>query len=208
MPLAAFDLSSADDDVQRQFSRLSELLGEDAVPKSFQAYGRQPAFLKDLLMNLKKFVVGEGQLEDQLRAKIGLATALHAKNADWTNLMAARVRATGGDDATVTDVLAIASTNYMYNTFFKFRTLAGGNRFEAHPVGLRAHTFAGTSLPDREVELINIAISDLNACQPCVSGHVEKAKQLELKDEQILEAIQVAAVVYAGAMYLNSASIL
>jgi lipoyl-dependent peroxiredoxin subunit D len=72
-------------------------------------------------------------------------------------------------------------------------------------VGLRAHTFAGTSLDEKTVELINIAISDLAACRPCTSGHVTKARQLGLSDEAILEAIQCAATVLAGVQFLKAA---
>ena len=67
-------------------------------------------------------------------------------------------------------------------------------------------TFAGTSLEESLVELINIAISDLNACKPCTSGHVEKAAKLGLSKEQMLETIQCASTIYAGAQFLNAAS--
>ena len=197
----------ADDDVAKLYTRLTDALELEALPESFHLYGRSPAFLKDLFMNVKKFVVGEGALSGELRSKIGLAVACHAKNAAWAGLFRDRLQKAGVDEQGLADVIAIASTNYMYNTFFKFRSLSGSDRFDGLPVGLRAHTFGGTSLPETEVELINIAVSDLNACEPCVSGHVAKAKQLDLKDAQMLEAVQVAGVVYAGAMYLQSASL-
>jgi lipoyl-dependent peroxiredoxin subunit D len=92
----------------------------------------------------------------------------------------------------------------MYNTFFKFRSIAGSDVFKGLPVGLRAHTFSGTSLDDATVELINIAISDLNACKPCVSGHVDKARKLGLSNEAILEAIQCTAVMMAGIQFLKA----
>ena len=199
--------ADADDDVAKLYARLADLLEVDSLPEAFSAYGRVPSFLKDLFMNLKKFVIGDGRLDAGLRAKIALATAAHAKNGDWADLLASRLDGLGVDSQARAEVLAVASTNYMYNTFFKFRSLSGTERFDNLSVGLRAHTFQSTSLPETEVELINIAISDLNACAPCVSGHVEKAKQLGLSDDQMLEAIQVAAVVYAGAMYLNTASL-
>lgn len=197
---------AADDDVAKLYTRLADLLGHEAVPEAFHAYGRVPSFLKDLFMNLKKFVVGGGSLDEATRAKIALAVAVHAKNETWIDLAASRCESLGVDEQARADVLAVAATNYMYNTFFKFRTLSGTDRFDNLSVGLRAHTFQSTSLSDVDVELINIAISDLNACHPCVSGHVEKAKQLGVKDDQMLEAIQVAGVIYAAAMYLNAAS--
>ncbi|MEZ5949921.1 MAG: carboxymuconolactone decarboxylase family protein [Planctomycetaceae bacterium] len=110
----------------------------------------------------------------------------------------ATLSAAGWSETQIAEIVAVASTNYMYNTFFKFRVLGGTDRFEGFPVGLRAHTFSGTSLEESTVEVINLAISDINACGPCVSGHVAKAEQLGLSHEAMLEAIQCAATVYAG----------
>jgi alkyl hydroperoxide reductase subunit D len=70
-------------------------------------------------------------------------------------------------------------------------------------VGLRAHVFTGTSLDEKTVELLNIAISDINACKPCTSGHVDKARSLGLTDAQLLECIQCTATVFAGAQFEN-----
>jgi glutamate dehydrogenase len=74
-------------------------------------------------------------------------------------------------------------------------------------VGLRAHTFGGTSLDEKTVELINVAISDLAACRPCTSGHVTKARQLGLSDEAILEAVQCTATMMAGVQFLKAAEV-
>jgi alkyl hydroperoxide reductase subunit D len=93
----------------------------------------------------------------------------------------------------------------MYNTFFKFRDIAGTDIFNGMSVGLRAHTFSGTSLDQPTVELINIVISDLNACKPCTSGHVAKARELGINEEAILESIQCAATMLAGIQFLKAA---
>jgi alkyl hydroperoxide reductase subunit D len=89
----------------------------------------------------------------------------------------------------------------MYNTFFKFRELSGSALFEGMGVGLRAHTFSSTSLGEKTVELLNTAVSDINACKPCTSGHVTHARELGVTDEQLLETIQCAATVYAVAQF-------
>jgi alkyl hydroperoxide reductase subunit D len=102
------------------------------------------------------------------------------------------------------DVLAVAAACFMYNVFFKFRDIAGTDVFQGMSVGLRAHTFSGTGLDPKTVELINIAISDVNGCKPCTSGHVEKARQLGVAEEAILEAIQCTATMAAGIAFLKA----
>ncbi|MEM8667845.1 MAG: carboxymuconolactone decarboxylase family protein [Planctomycetota bacterium] len=192
------------DDAARSLERMGEALQAEALPEAFSAYAEHPTFTKDLMMNVKKYVAGEGGLDAKTRVLIALATAIHAKSEPWVELLKAYAERLDVDRKTLLDAIAIASTNYLYNTFFKFRHLSGTDRFDGLPVSLRAHTFNGTSLDDKTVELINIAISDLNACQPCVSGHVAKAKQLGLGDSEILESIQCAATVYAGAQFLTA----
>ena len=207
MPIAAVAPDAASDDVKRLYERFAEAFGVGALPEAFHVYGASEPFLKDLFMNAKKFVAGEGKLDARSRCLVAFAAAAHAKSKDWMAFLTDYAVSQGVDEQTRVDALAVASTNYLYNTFFKFRSLAGSDRFEGLPVALRAHTFSATSLSDAEVELINVAVSDLNACEPCVSGHVAKAKKLDLSDEQILEAIQCAAVVYSGAQYLNASSV-
>ena len=72
------------------------------------------------------------------------------------------------------------------------------------PVGLRAHTFQGTSLDDTTVELINLTLSDINGCKPCTSGHVAKARDLNVSPEAIYEAVQCAATIMSGIQFLKS----
>jgi alkyl hydroperoxide reductase subunit D len=195
-------------DTARSLERMAEALQCEQLPCQFEVYAKHPVFLKDLMMNVKKFIAGDGALPAKTRVLIALAAATHAKSESWSELTRAYAGHLGVEQETLLDTVAVASTNYMYNTFFKFRHLSGTDRFDGLPVGLRAHTFAGTSLEEKTVELINIAVSDLNACQPCVSGHVAKAKQLGLTDAEILEAVQCAAIVYAGAQFLAAEKLL
>ena len=156
-PLAEAD---AEGQIAKTYGRLKELLDTDTLPEPFLPMGRVEPFLRDFYMNFKKFVWSAGHLDEISKAAIALAVAAHAKCDPWIDFFAERVRVLGGDDQRVADIIAIASTNAMYNAFFKFRDLSGSNLFEGMGVGLRAHTFANTTLDEQTVELINIAISD------------------------------------------------
>lgn len=190
---------------EKFYGRVRELFGTDSVPDFFLPMGRVPAFLQDFYMNFKKFVYSEGKLDPQTKAAISLAVSTYAgcrPLADWCT---SRAEELGFSTEQVAEIIAVASTNTMYNVFFKFRDLSGSDIFSGMSVGLRASTFAGTSLDDRTIELINLALSDVNACRPCVEGHLAKARKLSLSDEQALEAIQCAAVILAGSQFLKSA---
>ncbi len=49
-------------------------------------------------------------------------------------------------------------------------------------------------------ELIAIGASIAAHCQPCLTAHVDKARNLGIGDDEIREAIEVGATVRRGAM--------
>jgi alkyl hydroperoxide reductase subunit D len=205
--LAPVTPANASEKVASHYGRICEMLGTSEPPEAFQVYGNVESFLRDFYMNFKKFVYTDGPLDAKTKAAIALAIAAHSKNKWWFDYFTVRCEELGYSQEQIAEILAVSATNYMYNTFFKFRDLSGSSLFEGMGVGLRAHTFQSTSLGDRLVEILNIAISDINACKPCTSGHVEKARQLGLSSEQLLEVIQCAATMYAGVQFLNSAQL-
>lgn len=197
--------SEAQDKLARTYGRIKEMLEADAVPEPFLTYGRVEPFLQDFYMNFKKFVYTDGKLDAKTKAILALAVSGHYGCGVWLDFFTDRLKSFGADDGFVAEVLAVGSTNAMYNAFFKFRDLSGSDVFGGMSVGLRAHTFTNTALEDATVELINTVISDLNACKPCTSGHVTKSRDLGTSDEQLLEAIQCAATMAAGCSFLKAA---
>ena len=204
--IAPLPESEATDKAAQTYGRLKEFFGDRPLPEVFLTMGRVPAFLSDFYMNFKKFVASPGAIDAKTKATIAVAVALKEGSHAWGDFYAEHARANGLSDDQIAEVAALVATNAMYNTFFKFRELSGSDLFGGMPVGLRAHTFHGTSFDDKTVELINVAISDLNACNPCVSGHVKKARDLGISDEALLETIQCAAVAYAGVQFEKSAA--
>ena len=199
---------AATDKVEQTFGRLHEMFeSADPLPQPFLYYGRVPAFLQDFYMNFKKFCFTAGSLDLKTKSLLALAVSGHYDCAPWAEFFAARSRALGLDEQALVDAAGVASACAMYNAFFKFRDLSGSELFSGMPVGLRAHTFAGTSLDDKTVELINVVISDLNGCKPCTEGHVAKARDLGVSDEQILEAVQCAATMSSGIQFLKHAGV-
>lgn len=196
--------AEAADKVAQTYARLRELLGGEPLPEPLLAMGRVPAFLHDFYMNFKKFVLGSGQLTERERLQIALAVSLNAGCDDWTALLRQRAGEQIHDDEYAELAAVVAACN-MYNTFFKFRALSGSDLFQGMSIGLRAHTFSGTSLDERTIELVNTVVSNLNGCKPCTEGHVTKCRQLDIADEAILEAIQCGSVIQSAVCYQRAA---
>lgn len=202
--LQPIPVADAPEKVAQQYGRVQELFGDAEIPAPFLLYGNVEPFLRDFYMNFKKFVYADGHLDAKTKAAIALTVAAHGKCAPWRDYFSARCQQLGFTQEQLAEILAVAATNSMYNTFFKFRDLSGSTLFDGMGVGLRAGTFAGTSLDAKTAETIAIVVSNLNACKPCTSAHVNKGRELGLSNEQVLEAIQCAATMLAGVQFLNA----
>lgn len=203
-PITPVNESSIDEKAAQTLSRLREMFGDQPLPEPFLVYAHVPAFVQDFYMNFKKFVWTDGQITAKTKATIAVAVCSIKKCQPWLKIMAARAKELGLSEQYVIDTIAVAATCEMYNAFFKFRDISGSDIYNGMAVGLRAHTFANTSLDERTVELINVVISDINGCKPCTSGHVEKARQLGTSHEALQESIQCASTMLAGVSFLNS----
>ncbi len=200
-PVAEAD---AVDKAVQAYSRIKEILGVDEVPEIFRYMANVPSFVHDFFMNFRKFVLSEGKLDEKSKLLIAVAVAGQAGSQAWVTYLSEFADGKGVTQQELAEALGVGATNSMYNVLFKFRDIAGTEVFEGMPVGLRAHTFQGTSLSDNTVELINLSLSDINACKPCTSAHVAKARDAGVADEAIYEAIQCAATMIAGTQFLRS----
>lgn len=197
----------ATDKAAQAYERIREVLEVSDIPEIFQYMANVPAFVHDFFMNFRKFVLTAGKLDEKRKLLVACAVAGQMGSMKWQNYLQTFAAARNVTAAEITEALAVGATNSMYNVLFKFRDIAGTDIFDGMSVGLRAHTFHGTSLDDMTVELINLALSDINGCKPCTAAHVEKARQTGVSDEAIYEAIQCAATMIAGTQFLASIGI-
>jgi alkyl hydroperoxide reductase subunit D len=194
----------AGEKAKQVFERIREVLGVQEIPEIFRYFANVPAFLQDYFMNFRKFVLGAGKLDEKRKLLIAAAVAGQFGSMRWLEYLSTFAEGRGVTREELTEALAVGATNSMYNVLFKFRDISGSDVFGGMSIGLRAHTFQGTSLDESTVELINLSLSDLNGCKPCTAAHVMKARQLGISDEAIYEAIQCAATITAGAQFLRS----
>lgn len=195
---------NASEKVTQTWDRIREVLQVTDIPEIFQYFAVVPAFLHDFFMNFRKFVLSAGKLDEKRKLLIACAVAGQAGNQKVLEFLRTFAASRNVTDTEIVDVLAVGATNSMYNVLFKFRDISGSAVFDGMSVGLRAHTFQGTSLDDQTVELINLALSDINGCKPCTAAHVQKARQLGISDEAIYEAVQCAATIIAGSQFFRS----
>jgi len=65
--------------------------------------------------------------------------------------------------------------------------------------------FAEGALPAKTKQLIAVAVAHVTQCPYCIRGHTSGALQAGATEEEIMEAIWVAAEMRAGGAYAHSA---
>ena len=64
--------------------------------------------------------------------------------------------------------------------------------------------FADGALPEKTKQLIAVAVAHTTQCPYCIRGHTRLARRKGNSDEEIMEAVWVAAEMRAGAAYAHS----
>lgn len=88
---------------------------------------------------------------------------------------------------------------------------AGRKRRELTPKILEAFkafnaaVFADGALPGKTKELIAVAVAHVTQCPYCIRGHTRSALRAGATEQEIMEAIWVAAEMRAGGAYAHSA---
>jgi len=65
--------------------------------------------------------------------------------------------------------------------------------------------FADGAIPAKTKQLIAVAVAHVTQCPYCIDSHAKQAVQHGATDEEIMEAIWVAAEMRAGGAYAHSA---
>lgn len=65
--------------------------------------------------------------------------------------------------------------------------------------------FADGALPAKTKQLIAVAVAHVTQCPYCIRGHTEAALKAGATEQEIMEAIWVAAEMRAGGAYAHSA---
>jgi AhpD family alkylhydroperoxidase len=64
--------------------------------------------------------------------------------------------------------------------------------------------FAPGALPEKTKQLIAVAVAHVTQCPYCIAGHSKLARRKGASDEEIMEAVWVAAEMRAGGAFAHS----
>ena len=160
-----------------------------------------PEPARDIKLNLQS-VLQPGSLSPAQRWGVAIASAVATRNARLRDAILADARAEVGNDV-IDDALAAAALMAMNNVYYRFRHLVGKPSYSQMPARLRMQRIARPLTSKTDFELFCLAVSAINACEVCIRSHEAVVLQGGLSEEQVHDAIRIAATISAAAVALE-----
>ncbi len=160
-----------------------------------------PEPAKDIKLNLSSVLTPNALSEAQV---LGVALAA-AATVQHKGLFSAlkQLAQEKASPAMVDDALAAASLMAMNNVYYRFRHMVGKATYSEKPARLRMNRIVKPATTRAEFELICHAVSAINGCEMCIRSHEAAVIEGGLSDEQVHDAVRIAAVIKATAVSLE-----
>jgi alkyl hydroperoxide reductase subunit D len=131
-----------------------------------------------------------------------LASAIATRNGDLAR--AVFVEAQGNVDANVIeDARAAAALMAMNNVYYRFRHLIGKESYSTKPARLRMNWIGKPMSNKTDFELFCLAVSAINGCETCVRSHEQVVTAGGVSEDQVHDAVRIAATIQAAAVSLE-----
>ena len=161
-----------------------------------------PDHARDLRLNLSA-VLSESSLTAAQRWGVAVASAGAARRRDLLDAIVSDARAEVGD-AVVDDGLAASALMAMNNVFYRFRHLVGKEDYGQLPARLRMNRLAKPATTRVDLELFSLAASAIHGCEVCVKAHERTVLDGGLTEQNVHDAVRIAAVVHGVAVTLDA----
>jgi alkyl hydroperoxide reductase subunit D len=164
---------------------------------------RIPDEAKDLRLNLERVLdPTDAALAPELRFGVALAAAYAVRSPRLREALEAVARQ-HVSEAVLEDARAAAALMAMNNVYYRFRHSVGKGAYEQMSPRLRMQRIARPATSREAFELQCLAVSALNGCAWCSAAHEDAVRKAGLGEEQVHEAVRIAAVVAGAATALD-----
>jgi alkyl hydroperoxide reductase subunit D len=169
----------------------------DALRESF------PDVARDIKLNLSN-VLQPATLNAAQVYGVALAASYAAKSPKLTAALLADAKASGVEDAVLEDAKAAAVLMAMNNVYYRFRHVIGKESYSEKPARLRMMRLKQPASNQVDFELFSFAVSAINFCQACMNSHEAVVLEGGLTEDQVHDAVRIAATVNAAAAALET----
>lgn len=164
--------------------------------------GELPEDAKDIRINLQS-VLESSSLTPCQKWGVVASSAIASRNPRLRQAALADALAEAGP-AVVSDAVAAAALMAMNNVYYRFRHMVGKPGYSQRPARLRMTRIAQPATGKADFELFCLAVSAINGCEACIRSHEEAVLEGGLSEEQVHDAIRIAATVHSAAVCLDA----
>jgi alkyl hydroperoxide reductase subunit D len=159
---------------------------------------------KDTRLNLQAVLEG-GSLTPEQRWGVAVGSAYAARNERLKEAMINEAKkALANAEPVLEDARAAASLMGMNNIYYRFRHMVEKEAYATKRPGLRMNRMMQVLTNKVDFELICLAVSAINGCETCVQSHERVVLEGGISEDQVHDAIRIAAVIHAAAVGLES----
>lgn len=175
------------------------------MPKLDELRERLPDEARDIRLNLGNIADDAGSLTPAQQWGTIIASALTTRHRELAAAAITRAKAKGIEDAVIEDAKAAAVLMGMNNIYYRFKTLVEREEYKTKPARLRMTRIARPAANKVDFELFCLAVSAITGCGSCVKSHEKVVIDGGLNEDQVNDAIRIAAVVHASSIGLDLA---
>jgi len=158
---------------------------------------------RDIKLNLQS-VLAPGSLTPEQRWGVAIASAVASRNVRLQVAVIADARNEVAP-AVVEDAIAAAAIMGMNNVYYRFRHMIGKPTYSDRPARLRMNRLVKPAGKKVDFELYALAASAVGGCESCMRSHEHVVVEGGLTEEQVHDAVRIAATIHGAAIALEVA---
>jgi len=164
-----------------------------------------PEAAKDIKLNLQS-VLQQSSLTPAQAWGTAVASAIASRHPQLVDAVVADA-AEVVTAAVLEDAKAAAALMAMNNVYYRFRHMIGKDAYSQKPARLRMNWIGKPMGTKADFELFCLAVSAINGCEMCVRSHEDVVLKGGLTEDQVHDAVRIAATIHAAAVSLEIGAI-
>jgi alkyl hydroperoxide reductase subunit D len=153
-----------------------------------------PEVARDLRLNLTA-VLEADSLTSAQRWGVAVASAHAAEAPVLAQALVEGARAAGVGEPALEDARAAAAIMAMNTVYYRFRHMIGKPSYGEKPARLRMHRLGKPATTKADLELMSLAVAAIHGCELCVRAHEDVIVKAGLSEDQVHDAVRIAAAV-------------
>lgn len=161
-----------------------------------------PEYAKDIKLNLSN-VLSDSSLSSDQRWGVAVACAIACNSEKLKEATIADAK-NHVEPKVLEDAAAAAVLMAMNNIYYRFRHMVEKPSYSQKPPRLRMNRIMQPTTTKLDFELYSLAVSAIHGCEMCVQAHEKALMGHGVTEDQVNDAIRIAATFHAAAQALTA----